>query len=167
MDSLRSRFPLASASSEELNYRATESGLFLTTSGENKRRLTNFQALIVEDVACDDGVEVNRLFVIEARQNGRTSRIRVPAAAFPGLGWVVEQLGAAAIIYPGRSARDHVRTAIQAISRHVHETRVYAHTGWHEHEGEWVYLHADGAVGTNGVVSRITVSLPADLVGFA
>jgi hypothetical protein len=167
LDVFPSRFDLASASPEKLNYHATESGLFLTTSGGSNRRLTNFHALIVEDIAVDDGVDVNRQFVIEARWHGRLSRMRIPAAAFAALGWVVEGLGAGAIIYPGPSAKDHVRTGIQAMSRDVNETRSYVHTGWRKHEGGWVYLHADGAVGANGTVSRISVDLPTDLGGFA
>jgi hypothetical protein len=150
--------------SDDLPYRTTKAGLFLRTgSPGSERRLTNFQARIVEDHALDDGGEASRLFVIEARWKGRCERIRVPAATFATLGWVTERLGAGAIIYPGYGARDHVRAAIQAVSGDVPETRVYAHTGWRKHRGRWLFLHADGALGAQGAVPGLKVSLPADL----
>ena len=79
------------------------------------------------------------------------------------MNWVLEQLGAHAIIYPGQSIREHTRTAIQTLSTDTERRSVYTHTGWLQlPSGEWIYLHAGGAIGQKGQVgqeSGIEVSL--------
>jgi DNA polymerase I-like protein with 3'-5' exonuclease and polymerase domains len=128
--------------------------------------LTNFTARIVDDVLEDDGSgESRRVFELEARLAGRIHRFSLPADTFTAMNWPAEQLGAQAIIYPTPSARDHTRVAIQLFSAAVHERRIYTHTGWRKVDGRWLFLHAGGAIGPNGPVSDIEVSLapPLDL----
>ena len=47
---------------------------------------------------------------------GRTTRFCIPAAQFSGMSWVVEHLGARALVMPGLSLKDHARAAIQLLS---------------------------------------------------
>jgi len=43
----------------------------------------------------------------------------------------------------------------------------FTHTGWRQHDNDaWVYLHATGAIGTNGTVSGIRVRLPESLAKY-
>jgi hypothetical protein len=57
------------------------------------------------------------------------------------------------------SARDRLREAIQTLSRGVRKRRIFAHTGWREIEGQWIYLTASGAVGVDGFEVEIGESL--------
>jgi hypothetical protein len=66
-------------------------------------------------------------------------------------------------VQPGFGLKDHARTAIQALSDEISERHVYAHTGWRETSGRWVYLHAGGALGSEGVVPALRVELPGGL----
>jgi hypothetical protein len=131
-------------------YRATPGGLVWdkpTQNGSVPTTLTNFTARIKVDVSEDDGAEVERGFEIEAMRSGRRHTFTVPAKQFPGMGWVAEHLGAGAIVQPGFGIKDHARAAIQTLSGEIPARRVYAHTGWRKIGGEWLYLHAGGAVG--------------------
>jgi hypothetical protein len=93
---------------------------------------------------------------------GRTSRFTVAAAQFPSLGWVSEQLGAQAIVYPGQTMKDHARVAIQSLSEGIVERRVFRHTGWRRgHDGHWYYFHGGGVLGQVGQVPNMEVSLPS------
>ncbi|MGA9771044.1 MAG: DUF3854 domain-containing protein [Blastocatellia bacterium] len=161
--------PSNETESSGLPYCETETGLLWmkpTQSGSVPTSLTNFTARIINDVAEDDGTEHRRLYEIESHINKRTHRFMVPAANFAGMNWVTEHLGATAVLYPGYASRDHARAAIQMLSGNVPERRVYVHTGWCKISGEWVYLHAGGAIGYGGVVSDVEVRLPDSLMRY-
>jgi hypothetical protein len=114
--------------------------------------LCNFTAEIIEEIAQDDGVETSRVFMIAGQSDeGRRFPVaRVPVARFAGMNWVPEHWGLRAIVRAGMSTRDCLRDAIQTLSRSATSRHVFTHTGWRELGAEWVYLHADGAVGGTG-----------------
>jgi hypothetical protein len=151
----------------QYSYRATAHGTVWDKAvgdGTVPVTLANFTAKIIEDVLSDDGVEQSHVYTIDATLNGCTHRLSVAAAHFPSLVWVQEHLGAEGLISPGQSLKDHLRFAIQALSLDgIGHRKVYAHTGWRQHNGEWVYLHAGGAIGKNGAIPDIDVSLPTGL----
>lgn len=147
-------------------YRSTPDGLFLerqSQSGPARVRLTNFRAHLAADILEDDGADVRRRFEVEARLNGSCRRFTVTAEAFAGMGWVTEQLGARAIVFPGIGVRDQARAAIQYLSGDIPERRVYSHTGWRHLPDGWAYLHAGGAIGSQGPVPGVEVALPGAL----
>jgi len=129
--------------------------------GVDPVRLTNFTARIAADIRRDDGEASQRVFRLEAELHRRTHTIEVPARQFESLGWILEQLGAEAVVYPGRSLRDHLRAAIQVLSRDIRSHTVYAHSGWRRVEGRWLYLHGGGAIDSTGLVPEIQVDLPS------
>ena len=134
-------------------YRVTPNGLLYlkpTRNGTVLVPLSNFSAQIEADVSEDDGVESRRFFEIVARLNQRQARFKVPATQFSGMTWVTEHLGAQAVLYPGPSIKDHARAAIQMTSSDIAERRIFTHTGWRCLDGVWMFLHADGAVGSLG-----------------
>ncbi len=128
--------------------------------------LTNFVPRIVSDTVRDDGAGTTRWFTIEASLHGRHERFEVEATRFAEMGWVLEHVGADAIVDGAPGSRDRARAAVQHLSGNVPQHRRYAHTGWRQVNGTWVYLHADGAIGANGPVEDVAVELQAELERF-
>ena len=137
-------------------------------AGEKEEPITlaNFDARIVSDVVCDDGAETSRAFEIEAVLNAGTSRFRVPASKFGSLNWIAEHVGAQAYVTAAQGSERKLREAITRLSGKIARRTVYAHTGWTRRGEEWIYLHADGAIGANGIVPGIEVELPGALANF-
>jgi hypothetical protein len=123
--------------------------------------IANFTARIVTDTIRDDGDEERRDFGMEAEIGGHRLVFAVPAAKFGRMGWVLQKLGPQAIIYPGQ--QQHARAAIQVFSGTIRQERVFAHLGWRKHGSDWVYLHAAGGMGADGLVSGLQVHLPVAL----
>ena len=153
------------SSAEAEPYRAIEGRMvhMVTDRSGNPhdRPLANFDARIVEEVEVDDGAESTRSFVIEGRTGGgRALRpVHIAAAEFPAMAWVTRAWGAAAVVSAGQGAKDHMRAAIQFLSR-PRQRVVYGHTGWREvAPGQWAYLFHGGAVGADGVVVELASPL--------
>ncbi len=140
----------------------------LTREGTVEVPLATWAGRIVEEVVCDDGAERSLTLAVEGALADGTPlpRIEVPADDFPHMRWPVEHWGTRAVVLAGASTADHLRCALQLLSGDVPRQTVYAHTGWREVGGRWVYLHAGGAIGEDGPVRDIAVSLPAALAGY-
>src|SRR5262249_1755721 len=152
--------PLRSGDAPVMLYQETPRGMVWlkpTREGYVETLLTDFTALIVADIAEDDGTEARRVFELEARHNGETTRFTIPAAQFSTMAWVNEHLGATALVMPGTLLKDHARAAIQMLSRNVEHRRVYTHIGWRKLGDRWCYLHAGGAIGAHGDVPDVVV----------
>lgn len=123
--------------------------------------LCNFSAKVQEQIVIDNGVESSRAFVISGMlASGKQLPVaRVPASRFSGMNWIPECWGLDAIMNAGFSTKDHLREAIQRLSPNSRLRQVFAHTGWREINGKWMYLTANGAVGHEG----IEVELGGDL----
>jgi hypothetical protein len=130
--------------------------------------LCNFDAKIVEQVVHDDGAEKKIVLAVEGKLAGGRAlpRVEVPAERFASMDWVLPAWGTGAIFTAGVGARDHLRAAIQTLSKEVPTRTTYGHTGWREIGGEWCYLHVGGAIGPNGVVPGVEVALPDALAHF-
>ncbi len=145
-------------------FRSTPEGIFrFTSQGDRMSRiqLTNFNASIITNVQLDDGVETSREFEIEAEIVGRRASFTIAASEFLKMNWPIEQLGAAAIIFPNQ--KDYARAAMQSFSLTATEKRIFVHTGWRHVDGPPVYLHAGGAVGAAGAVPGTSVRLMGTL----
>jgi len=123
--------------------------------------LSNFTARIVRDILRDDGAEQQREFGIEAELGGERVAFVLPAAEFGRMGWVLSRLGPQAIVFPGQ--QQHLRAAIQYLSDAIRQEQVFTHLGWRKHAGQWVYLHAGGALGAHGALGGLQVQLPSAL----
>jgi hypothetical protein len=157
--------PRASAAAEA-PYAIGETGMIWhrpTPEGPVDVPLANFSAVITDDVLLDDGLELRREFELEATVRGRVQRVTIPASQFPGMSWISEHLGAGAVHYPGMGIKDHLRCAILMLSGDLPEHRVYAHTGWRQIDEVWAYLHAGGAIGPDGALIGVEVSLTGPL----
>ena len=134
------------------------------TGGVVPIALTNFVAFIVEDQVFDDGATEVRRYLIEGELDDSTPlpRIIIPAKEFVGAGWVDQRWGARAIVRTGAGTA-MLCEAVKTLSAHIPMRKVYGYTGWRRIDDEWVYLHADGAIGANGPFNNITVELPGEL----
>jgi hypothetical protein len=113
-----------------------------------KIKLANFTAKIVGETVTDDGAEQTREFAVAVEQWNKPARTAgVPVERFGTLDWVVERFGPKCVIQAGGGKRDHLRCAIQEMSGDdIPSATVYTHTGWREIDGQWCYLHGNGAV---------------------
>ncbi|HIB42411.1 MAG TPA: DUF927 domain-containing protein, partial [Nitrospina sp.] len=121
--------------------------------------LTNFSAKIDAQVSRDDGAETIHYFEMAVDLNGHSQRFTIPASEFTSLNWVVRELGAMAIVYPGFNIKDQTRCAIQVLSNNIETKTVFTHIGWRKIDKQWLYLHSGGAIGTNGTVCKVEVDM--------
>jgi hypothetical protein len=174
-DTASESLPAAAVRAEarrSMPYRESHGGIVWDKPAQNGTAevvLTNFTARITREVVVDDGSgETRREFQIEGSAGGRTSSFSIPSARYDGMSWASEHLGANARISPGMGLKDHARFAIATLSGTVPAGHVYSHTGWRQlADGSWVFLHAGGAIGANGLVPGIKVALKGTLALYA
>jgi hypothetical protein len=146
-------------------YKVERDGIYhlRTSDAGGKVALTNFGARIVADVEEDDGsgMRPRRLYEVEVWQGERTARVEVTSREFATLEWASDALGARAIVYPGNTNRDRVRTAIQehSLGRGLDSRHVYRHSGWMRRAGADFYVHSAGAIGAAGSVTDVLTRL--------
>jgi hypothetical protein len=155
------RLPVFVAVYPEPLYSETEQGLFWnkgTQQGRTKVPIANFRARIVTEETHDNGVETKTLWQIKATLAGTAKFVTIPSRDFNSMNWVTE-LGPHALIYV--TMKDHVRAAIQELSpeSETNHERILTHTGWRSFDGVYAFLHAGGAIGPNGPLSGVQVSL--------
>jgi hypothetical protein len=137
--------------SHGLVYEERADGIYWHTVDRDDRpvevRLGNFNAHITQVVNRDDGSGViDRRFVLEGN---RGARIHVPAKDFDSMGWVTANWGPRASVEPGYGKKERLAKAIKELSEDE-ECVVYTHLGWRKIDGQWLYLHAGGAIGAEG-----------------
>jgi len=132
-----------------------------------RQNLCNFTARIREELVLDDGETEDLFFLVEGTLSSGAPLplARVPAGSFAGLGWIMAQWGARAIVNAGTSRKDQLRAAVQHLSRPVRR-RAFLNIGWRKLEGQWCYLHAGGAIGPGGPVESVDVDLRGRLALF-
>ena len=160
---------IAGLAPTEAPYTSTPHGLYFlkeTKDGTIPVALTNFTARIAADIRYDDGVETRRSLEIEANLGGDLSRFLVPEPRFLGMGWVLEHLGAKAVVHAGHGTKDRTRAAIQLLSEDITSRTIFTHLGWREINGHDCYLHSGGAIGPRGAVRGVEVETPGDLALF-
>ncbi|MGX2031926.1 cell wall-binding protein [Methylocaldum gracile] len=143
--------PSGGAGEVDMPYRVDDGRLWLVDD-DGRRQLANFVAAIAEEIVNDDGATQDVTFRLAGRLADGTPLppAEVRAAEYPSMAWVPVAWGARAVVHAGPSTRDHVRAAIQMLSRDVRRRTVYGHTGWREISGAWVYLHGGGAITADG-----------------
>jgi hypothetical protein len=139
-----------------------------TKGGPVEVPLCNFNARIVEQVTVDDGAEASIRLVVEGSLFDGTplSRVEILAEKFGWMEWVIPKWGTRPVVAAGASTRDHLRCAMQMLSGDVPRRMIYGHLGWRKIGEQWAYLHAGGAIGANGTVAGVEVSLPDTLARY-
>jgi hypothetical protein len=142
-------------------YEMTDKGLLWWKPGREGAHvptlLANFNAEIIEDVMVDDGVETSRAFKLQAtvynpntNRPGKSRSFTVSQNQFEFMKWPRKYLGGRANIYPGHEG--HTLSAIIDLSKTMAERYLYRQTGWRDIDGQQVYLHAGGGIGSKGSV---------------
>ncbi|SEP29534.1 DUF927 domain-containing protein [Trujillonella endophytica] len=154
-----------SADADAAHYEVDAAGMYVTLTGRQRTRLSNFSARIVEDAISDDGVEERTAVTLAVTLGGQTKNVVVSPVsdlANPAK-WSMTAFGAAARTEVVRSAADHIRAAVQTLSPPVPRRHIYGHTGWRDVGGRRAYLHGGGALGPDGPVPAVQVDLPPAL----
>ncbi|CAM3967515.1 bifunctional DNA primase/polymerase [Deinococcus marmoris] len=158
------------------NYIMRDGQLWLekpTRAGPVEFALTSFTAWITAEIRYDDGGDGQERHLELAGQHpsGQPfSPIVLKASEFEAMSWPLARWGAHANVFAGSGNRDHVRSAIQALSAHqgFAARTIYRHLGWTQHpEHGPLYLSADAAIGAQGSVSGIAVEMPGRLAAYA
>lgn len=115
--------------------------------------VANFIARPTREISRDDGREVEKSFEVEGILTGGIPLppVSVSAKEFSNMSWVAGTWGLRANVEPGSGAKDRVRHCIQSMAFDVQRETIYTHTGWRRIDSRWVYLHAGGAVGAEGI----------------
>lgn len=135
--------------------------------------MANFVAEITQEVHTLDGINRTVTLTIEGYQanpedkDGTMEPIKLPpvtvdAESFAGLSWVMPGWGVRAVIRPGTSIKDDLRTFIQMRSK-PKITTIYKHLGWTDIGKNRTYLHAGGGINKNGNNPNVIVRLPFEL----
>ena len=120
------------------------------------RKLADFTARITRTIIHHENDEESTLFYITATHYaGRSRSTVVPSDKFKSMNWHLA-FGSEFAINTGKDAADYTRHAIQTLSP-VAVTHEHTSLGWIKHEGQWLYLHAGGAIGE--VDSSTTISM--------
>jgi hypothetical protein len=144
-------------------YEERHGAFYLVKPDGMRIKLISLTVHIAEDITVDEGSDyLQRKYVLESKRG----RATVDADKFSTLGWVDDVLGAKAVIAPEARLKGHVVAAIKYLSK-PDERTVYAHYGWREIGGKWLYLHSDGAIGADGPVEGIEVQAGANLSAYS
>lgn len=143
---------------------------FKVDSDGERTLLCNFIAQIISETRYIDGVtQETYLDIIGQTANPEDpdnpiewEKVEVPALTFASLSWVMPAWGTKAIIQPGGSIKEDIRTSIQLFSTPTIKN-VYRHIGWTKLNGEPAYLHQKGAITGDGNREDVEVLLPAEL----
>ena len=151
-----------------MNYEFTKNGINYTNSDDEVIWLTNFTALVTEEIQYVDGRDAATILTIEGkhRDGHKLPAIQVPADKFPAMTWILQHWGIGPTISPTANATRFLQAAIQYESKPKRKT-IYTHTGWTTIKGKDCYITGTGAITPTGHDPSIAVELPDDLSRFA
>ena len=127
-----------------------------------ERQISNFVPIPTLEVYRDNGLESSRTFHIKAvAYNGdELPEAIVPADKFASMSWIASEWGYDANYMPGSGVKEYLRHAIMEVGcKYAEKKTVYTHTGWRHINGQWVFLHADGAIGTENIFVELEGNL--------
>lgn len=131
-----------------------EDGCICQWSDDSPKRLATFVALPRAVITRDDGVNIEKVMVIDgwAKDGSPMPQVRVAAKNFKSMGWVLENWVFRANIMPGNTTMDKLRYVIAEVGGQTAlQQTEYTHTGWRMIDGKWAFLHQGGAIGCDHV----------------
>jgi hypothetical protein len=131
-----------------------KNGCICQETGSETKPLCDFVVLPRMELEKDDGVNVNKHFVLDGwNSNGRKlGRVVIRASDLENMNWVTEKWGFDASLTPGSTTKGKVAWAVKKVGQ-LTAKRVteYNHTGWRKIGGQWCYLYHGGAIGQDGI----------------
>ena len=131
-----------------------EKGCLVQYQQSGYKPLTNFVAIMRQELIRDDGVNRSLRFILDGWQasGAPLPRVDIDAKELDSMGWVTAKWGTRASVSPGSTNGPKVSWAIKAVGqRTAKRVTEYQHTGWRRIDGTWCYLYEGGAIGLDGV----------------
>lgn len=136
-------------------YEATEKGFFRVyqKDGQTVRQfLGNFYILADSETVRDNGADIERVFSLRAVcDNHALLAADISAQDFQSMNFLSKTWGLSLRPAIGQNVLSYYRDSISAQAGSVRNEYIYTHTGWRHIGGKWMFLHASGAVGGEGV----------------
>lgn len=142
-------------------------GTFRFDKDGQPEQMSNFIAQIDTETRYVDDKNTKTVYTISGTAWRNKEKIEFPpcevdTAEFASLGWVNNNWGADAIIFPGQAQKENLKVAIQTKVMPEKKT-VYLSTGWQMIDGVMTYLHKGGGITKEGNNPAIVVDLPPSL----
>ncbi|MRG96005.1 hypothetical protein [Polyangium spumosum] len=108
---------------------------------------------VIEAVRHDDGAETRDYFRLRATTESGTvlPEFEVPMGEFDLMSWLTPKTFGNLRVEPGKTTRDRLRHAILTRSS-FGQSVTYGDYGWRIIDGRHVFIHADGAIGTDAPI---------------
>ena len=120
---------------------------------EEKKTLSNFMPLSIKKIYIDNGLESEGYLELEGvlYNKNKLPKIKVNYNKIDSMLWLYKpEWDLCGTIYPPKSNhKEYVYDSIQALSRNIPKETIFEHTGFRKVNGQLVYLHQGGAIGTN------------------
>ncbi len=122
-------------------------------NGVSLAKLSNFVAYPEKITSIDDGATIKKYLDVRGILHGGRvyQAVRVPIEKIPTFNFVLEQFGPEFNVESGFTIKDKLRHAFQCMAEGIPNHTVIGHIGWHLYGDKWIYFHAGGAVGVDGL----------------
>lgn len=148
-------------------YSSTKRGLYKTERHDNNAderlvRLTNFIVDSIQQVVSDNGAEKQYSLQITARRKHDEPAVTEELSndEFQKMNWPLAMLGPGAAVLPYKN--QEAKFGIELTAKKLPTRYKYTHTGWRKIDGKTFYLHASGAIGSEGSRYDIKAALPSE-----
>lgn len=145
-----------------------EKGCLVQYQQQGVKPLTDFTAIMRQELIRDDGVNRTLSFVLDGwqRNGAQLPRVTIDAKELDSMSWVTAKWGTHASVSPGSTNGAKVSWAIKQVGqRTAKRVTEYLHTGWRRISGTWCYLYHGGAIGLDGVTVDMGESLKVYALG--
>ena len=136
------------------NYHISEDGELCTLDKDgNPVKISNFVIVPLKEIVRDDGANAEIRFEVRAICAGgeKLPSVVVTQAELANLNFALQNWGLKCRILPGFTNTALLRDSIFELAKKIKRETIYTHTGWRKIEGNWVFLHSKGAVGSANV----------------
>lgn len=125
-------------------------GYLCTFNKEGQIPLANFIPVPLKEIIKDDGVEKQTYYLLTGKVNGYIplKPILITSKEFLTKEWIFTKWGIKCILFPNPFCYNAVQVYISEQMENVPVEIKYTHVGWRNIKGSWVYLHANGAIGS-------------------
>lgn len=121
-------------------------------NSEEKKTLSNFMPLPTKKIYIDNGLESEGFLELEGVLYNKIKlpKIKVNYNKIENMSWLYKpEWDLRGTIYPPKgNHKEYVYDSIQALSRDIPKETIFEHTGFRKVNGQLVYLHQGGAIGT-------------------